>query len=163
MQIVNFGLEKKELYYICGEYHPTKIVRCLIILICESGLSWALVSDYFDSFNLFFVFVYIWDAARQNEQNVQCGQPWQINHGHLTSLISLCCLLNGKLRPQGLFMQTVKLIRLGGCQGWPKSSLGAQVILLFLPWYGSNCFTLVWFLFYGPSTHFRSFRAWSVT
>ena len=31
-----------------------------------------------------------------------------------------------------------KLIRLGGCPGWSKSSLGAHVILLILSWAGSN-------------------------
>ena len=35
-------------------------------------------------------------------------------------------------------MQTAKtLIRLSGCLGWSESSLGAQVILLVLPWGGS--------------------------
>ena len=56
--------------------------------------------------------------------------------GHLSSLISRCCGLNGWLRNQAFFMRTVKtLIRLGrcpGCPGWSESSLGAQTFLLVL-------------------------------
>ena len=39
-------------------------------------------------------------------------------------------------------MRTIKaLIRMGGCQGWYESSLGAHLILLFLSWDGSYwCF-----------------------
>ena len=40
---------------------------------------------------------------------------------------------------------------------WIFFSHGYHVIHFDLVWFG-----LVWFLFYGPSTHFRSFRAWSV-
>ena len=36
-----------------------------------------------------------------------------------------------------------------------------SVFFLF-NFYRNFCFGLVWFLFCGPSTHFRSFRAWSV-
>ena len=47
-------------------------------------------------------------------------------------------VLYGKLMTQTFFMQTAKaLIRLGGCPGWSKSSLGAQVILLVLSCSGS--------------------------
>ena len=45
----------------------------------------------------------------------------------------LRCALNGQLYTPDFFMRTAKtLIRLGGCPGWSESSLGAQVILLFL-------------------------------
>ena len=45
---------------------------------------------------------------------VKTDQP-----GHLPSLISLPCALNGKLRTQGFFMWIAKtLIRLGRCPGW---------------------------------------------
>ena len=43
---------------------------------------------------------------------------------------SLRFACNGKLTTQGFFMRTAKtLIRLGGCQCWYESSLGAKVIL----------------------------------
>ena len=39
---------------------------------------------------------------------------------------------------QAFFMGTAKcLIRLGGCQGWSESSVGARAILLVLSWGGS--------------------------
>ena len=42
-------------------------------------------------------------------------------------------VLNGKLRTQGLFVQTAKtLIGLHRCPGWSEPSLGTQVILLIL-------------------------------
>ena len=42
------------------------------------------------------------------------------------------CVLNGYLRTQAFFMQTVKtLIRLGGCPGWSESSMGAQPFCCF--------------------------------
>ena len=45
---------------------------------------------------------------------------------------SLGCVLNGLLRTQAFFMQTVRsLIRLGGCPGWSESSLGAQSLCWF--------------------------------
>ena len=38
--------------------------------------------------------------------------------GHLPSLISLHCVLNGQLKTQAFFMRTAKtVIRLGGCPG----------------------------------------------
>ena len=52
---------------------------------------------------------------------------------------NLPCALNGKLRTQGFFMRTAKTrIRLGRCQGWSESLLGAQVSLLVLSCSGSN-------------------------
>ena len=51
----------------------------------------------------------------------------------------LRCALNGKIGTKAFFMRTAKtLIRLGGCQGWPESSLGAHVILLVLSRGGSK-------------------------
>ena len=56
---------------------------------------------------------------------------------------SLRCALSGSLRTQGFFMRTAKtLIRLGGCPGWSKSSLGAHATLFVLSCGGSfsTCF-----------------------
>ena len=67
-----------------------------------------------------------------------CAQrrPWSDwtsdQPGHLPSLISLRCALNEWLRTQAFIMQTAKsLIRLGGCQSWSESSLGAQAVCWF--------------------------------
>ena len=63
----------------------------------------------------------------------------------------------------------------GWCPGWSESSLGTQSFCWFchrrlifslcfeikLNGYDHDKF-LIWFLFYGPSTHFRSFWAWLV-
>ena len=55
--------------------------------------------------------------------------------GHLPSLIRVFAMCSTK----ALFMRRAKmLIRLGGCPGWSKSSLGAHVILLVLLWGGSS-------------------------
>ena len=45
---------------------------------------------------------------------------------------SLRCAFNGQLRTQAFFMRTAKtLIRLGGCPGWFKCSLGAHSLCWF--------------------------------
>ena len=48
-------------------------------------------------------------------------------HGHLPSLVSLCCPSE-----ESIFSSDgqQRLTRLDGCPGWPESSLGAQSILL---------------------------------
>ena len=70
--------------------------------------------------------------------------------GHLPSLDqSLHCALIGYQRTQGFFMRRAKtLIRLGRCQGWSESSLGAQVILFVLSCGGLYLYseTTVWLI-----------------
>ena len=83
----------------------------------------------------------IWEAARQNQQNDMCaqrrlGSAWT---SALSDQSSLSAWRNiGPLYklPTERTMKT--LIRLGWCQGWSESSLGAHAILLVLSWSGSN-------------------------
>ena len=83
----------------------------------------------------------IWATAWQNKQKDLCTQQrlrsaWtsaQSDH-------SLCCALNGWLRTQGFFKRTAKtLIRLGTCQGWSESLLGA---------YNFFGFSMRWLIYY---------------
>ena len=83
----------------------------------------------------------IWATAWQNQQKDLCTQQrlrsaWtsaQSDH-------SLCCALNGWLRTQGFFKRTAKtLIRLGTCQGWSESLLGA---------YNFFGFSMRWLIYY---------------
>ena len=82
----------------------------------------------------------IWATSWQNQQNGMCVQrrlrsAW----ASAQSDQSLRCALSGSLRTQAFFMRKARtLIRLGGCPGWSKSSLGVHGILLGLSWGGSH-------------------------
>ena len=66
------------------------------------------------------------------------------------------CQPEAKLGPKLPTERTAKtLIRLGGCPGWSKSSLGTKVILLVLLWGGSKCFFLE--STYAAHIHFITF------
>ena len=80
----------------------------------------------------------IWAASWQNQPNGM-GAQWRLRSfwASAQSDQSLRCVLDWWLRTQAFFMQTaMTLIRLGGCPGWSKSSLGAHAILLVLSWGG---------------------------
>ena len=63
--------------------------------------------------------MYMWAATWQNQQNESAPSEDR-------------CALIGYLRTQAFFMRTAKtLIRLGGCPGWSKSSLGAHSFFWF--------------------------------
>ena len=53
----------------------------------------------------------------------------------------------------------LRLIRLGGCPGWPESSLGAHAILLVLSWSGSVFFTYIFAQFISQISTFRLIKA----
>ena len=91
--------------------------------------------------------IMIWAALWQNQQNDMCAQ-WS-DWASAQSDQSLRCALNGYLSILALFKRTAKtLIRLGRCQGWSESSLGAHAILLVLSRCGSFVYnsevTLLW-------------------
>ena len=83
--------------------------------------------------------LHIWAAEWQNQQNGMCAQrrlrsAWASTQSDR----SLCCPHEESLGPKLPIEHTVKtLIRLGGCPGWSKSSLGAHAILLNLSRCGS--------------------------
>ena len=68
-------------------------------------------------------------------------------------------------------MRTVKtLIRMGGCPGWSKSSLGTQTILLVLSWGGSTVSYSSHIFIFGDAIDYDSalkshlrFRKWSLS
>ena len=62
-------------------------------------------------------------------------------HGHPPSLIRFFAVRMKKAWVLSYPLSAQRrLIRLGGCQDWSKSSLGAHAILLVLSWGGSNVF-----------------------
>ena len=76
---------------------------------------------------------YILASARQNQQNGCAPSENSDQPGDPSSLISLRCSLNGKLRTRALFMRTKKaLIRLGGCPGWSVFAGRTSLIVGFV-------------------------------
>ena len=85
--------------------------------------------------------VYISFQIRQKKQNDLSAQRCTDQTGHPPNLISLLCVLSGKLRTPTFFKGTVKSYQTGWMPRqiwvWSESSLGAQVILLVLSCFGS--------------------------
>ena len=76
---------------------------------------------------------------------------------------SLRCALSVQLRTQTFFMRTSKtLIRLCGCPGWSKPSLGAHAILLVLSWGGSYTLILSGSLCISVSVEVMTQSDWNV-
>ena len=98
--IINIG-KNQNVYSSCNIRHSPWLVdfSCPDYIIHRDGI----------------LFLSIWAAAWQNQQNDLCAQQ----------------------RIWSALASAKTLIRLGGCPGWSESSLGAKVILLFLSWGGS--------------------------
>ena len=88
--------------------------------------------------------IQIWSGERQNQQNNLCAQ-WRLRWAWASaSLMRVFTVHLKKVWVLATNKATAKtLISLGGCSGWYKSLLGAQVISLVLLCAGSILFVQV--------------------
>ena len=107
------------------------ISTCMYLLYCTTA---KILLNFLRNFIFILdnVLNIIWDASWQNQQNDCAPSEDSDQPGHPPSLIRIFAVRMKKAWVLAThWVQAKTLIRLGGCPGWSKSSLGAQSLCWF--------------------------------